>query len=183
MLQLRESEKITWNGQHRPAINNLGVYPRPLQEKLPVWVAVGGTPESVVRAASLGLPMALAIIGGMPERFAPFAHLYRQVAEESGHDLAQMPLSINSHGFIADDSKQAADDYFPAFSVVMNRIGRERGWAPITRQQFDASTTLRGADFVGNPEQVIEKILFQHDIFSHQRFLLQLGSEPCPTPK
>ena len=183
LLQLRESEKITWNGQHRPAINNLGVYPRPLQEKLPVWVAVGGTPESVVRAASLGLPMALAIIGGMPERFAPFAHLYRQVAEESGHELAQMPLSINSHGFIADDSKQAADDYFPAFSVVMNRIGRERGWAPITRQQFDASTTLRGADFVGNPEQVIEKILFQHDIFSHQRFLLQLGVGTMPHAK
>lgn len=183
LLQLRESEKISWSGQHRAPINNLGVYPRPFQEKLPVWVAVGGTPESVVRAASLGLPMALAIIGGMPERFAPFAHLYRQVAEESGYDPATLPLSINSHGFIGDDAKQAADDYFPAFSVVMNKIGRERGWSPITRQQFDASLTLRGADFVGTPEQIIEKILFQHEIFQHQRFLLQLGVGTMPHTK
>lgn len=183
LLQLRESEKVTWAGQHRAPIDNLAVYPRPFQEKLPIWVAVGGTPQSVVRAASLGLPMALAIIGGMPERFAPFAHLYRQVAEESGHDLTQMPLSINSHGFIADDARQAADDYFPAFSVVMNKIGRERGWSPITRQQFEASIALRGADFVGNPDQVIEKILFQHELFQHQRFLIQLGVGTMPHAK
>lgn len=175
LVQLRESEKITWSGQHRPSIDNLGVYPRPVQEPIPLWVAVGGTPQSVVRAASLGLPMALAIIGGMPERFAPFFHLYRQAASEAGHEPAQIPLSINSHGFVADDSQAAADAYYPAAMLMMNRIGRERGWSPVNRQQMEASKSLRGSDFVGSPAEIIEKILFQHQIFGHQRLLLQLG--------
>ena len=175
LLKLRESERITWSGAHRPALNNLGVYPRPLQEQLPIWVAVGGTPESVVRAATLGLPMALAIIGGMPERFAPFVQLYRQAARQAGHDPAQLPVSINSHGFMADNAQQAADDYYPSAVVIMNKIGRERGWASATRQQLEESRTLRGADFVGSPAEIIEKILFQHEIFGHQRLLLQLG--------
>jgi probable LLM family oxidoreductase len=175
LLKLRESEKVSWSGRHRPALNNLGVYPRPVQQPLPVWIAVGGTPESVVRAATLGLPMALAIIGGLPERFAPMTQLYREAWRQAGHDLARLTLSINSHGFLADDSQQAADDYFPTFSMMMNRIGRERGWAPITRAQFEASRTLRGADFVGNPDEIVEKILFQYGIFGHQRLLLQLG--------
>ena len=175
LLALNEAEKITWTGKHRAPRHNLGVYPRPQQAKLPVWVAVGGTPESVVRAATLGLPMALAIIGGMPERFAPFVELYRESAADAGHDPAQLPVSINSHGFIADDSQQAADDYWPGFSLMMNKIGRERGWSGITRQQYDASRTLRGADFIGHPDEIIEKILFQHSIFGHQRLLLQLG--------
>jgi probable LLM family oxidoreductase len=173
LLKLRESEKITWSGTHRPPLNNLGVYPRPFQEKLPIWVAVGGTPESVVRAARLGLPMALAIIGGMPEQFAPLVRLYRETAHQAGHE--ELPLSINSHGFIAGTSQQAADDYYPSAVVVMNKIGRERGWAPATWQQLEALRTLRGADFVGSPAEIIEKILFQHEIFGHQRLLLQLG--------
>ncbi len=175
LLKLRNSEKVSWSGAHRAALNNLGVYPRPYQEKLPIWIAVGGTPESVVRAATLGLPMALAIIGGMPEHFAPFAQLYREAAQQAGHDPAQLALSINSHGFIADNSQQAADDYYPAAVVVMNKIGRERGWASATRQQMEAGRTLRGADFVGSPAQIVEKILFQYEIFGHQRLLLQLG--------
>ncbi|MFN8442631.1 MAG: LLM class flavin-dependent oxidoreductase [Caldilineaceae bacterium] len=175
LVQLRESEKITWSGQHRADLNNLGVYPRPVQEPIPIWVAVGGTPQSVIRAASLGLPMALAIIGGMPERFAPFFHLYRQAATEAGYDPTQIPLSINSHGFIADDARAAADAYYPAAMVMMNRIGRERGWSPMNRQQMEASKALRGSDFVGSPAEIIEKILFQHQIFGHQRLLLQLG--------
>jgi probable LLM family oxidoreductase len=183
LLQLRESERITWSGRHRAPLNDLGVYPRPLQEPLPVWIAVGGTPESVVRAATLGLPMALAIIGGMPERFAPLVELYRESWVRAGHDPKLATLSINSHGFIADDSQQAADDYFPSFAVVMNKIGRERGWPPITRQQFEASRTLRGADFVGNPQEIVEKILFQHQLFGHQRFLLQLGVGTIPHAK
>jgi alkanesulfonate monooxygenase SsuD/methylene tetrahydromethanopterin reductase-like flavin-dependent oxidoreductase (luciferase family) len=113
-------------------LNNLGVYPRPVQDKLPIWVAVGGTPESAVRAGTLGLPMALAIIGGMPERFAPLVQLYRQAARQAGHDPARLPVSINSHGFLADDAQQAADDYYPTAVVVMDKIGRERGWAPAT---------------------------------------------------
>jgi len=175
LMKLRESEKITWSGKFRPALDNLGVYPRPAQEQLPIWIAVGGTPESVVRAATLGLPMALAIIGGMPERFAPLFDLYRKSAKQAGHGPAQIPLSINSHGFIADDSRQAAEEYYPTATLVMNKIGRERGWAPATRQQLEAARTLRGSDFVGTPEEIIEKILFQHEIFGHQRFLLYLG--------
>lgn len=183
LLKLRESEQITWSGKHRAALQNLGVYPRPVQPKLPVWIAVGGTPESVVRAATLGLPMAVAIIGGMPERFAPLVQLYRQAAQQAGNNPAQLPVSINSHGFLADDSKQAADDYFPALSMVMNKIGRERGWPPMTRQQFETSRSLRGSDFVGNPDEIIEKILFQHQLFGHQRFLLQLGVGTLPHKK
>ena len=183
LLRLRESERVTWTGKHRPALSNLGVYPRPLQQPLPVWVAVGGTPESVVRAGTLGLPMALAIIGGQPERFAPFAQLYREAGRRAGHDPARLTLSINSHGFLADDSKQAADDYFPSFALMMNKIGRERGWSGITREQFEASRTLRGADFVGNPDEIVEKILFQHSIFGHQRMLLQLGVGTISHPK
>jgi probable LLM family oxidoreductase len=175
LMRLRESEKITWSGKFRPPLEGLGVYPRPVQEPIPIWVAVGGTPESVVRAARLGLPMALAIIGGMPERFAPLLHLYRQAAAQAGHDPTQLPLSINSHGFIADDSRQAADEYYPTSAVLMNRIGRERGWLPATRQQLEASRQLRGSDFVGSPSEIIEKILFQHELFGHQRLLLYLG--------
>ncbi len=175
LMQLRASEKISWTGKHRAALDNLGVYPRPVQAELPIWVAVGGTPESVVRAASLGLPMALAIIGGMPERFAPFTNLYREVWQQMGRDPAQALLSINSHGFIADDSREAADIYYPSATVLMNRIGRERGWQPATRQQMEAGRSLRGADFVGTPDEIIEKTLFQHEIFGHQRLLLQLG--------
>lgn len=175
LLKIRETEKVTWSGKHRADLDNLGVYPRPLQEKLPIWIAVGGTPQSVIRAATLGLPMALAIIGGMPERFAPFLQLYRKAAVQAGHDLSQLPLSINSHGFIGDTSQQAVDDYYPSAVVVMNKIGRERGWPPTTRQQMEESRKLRGSDFVGNPDEIIEKTLFQHEIFGHQRLLLQLG--------
>jgi probable LLM family oxidoreductase len=175
LLKLRENERIEWSGKHRPALSDQGVYPRPVQNPLPVWIAVGGTPESVARAGLLGLPLALAIIGGMPERFAPLADLYRQSASRAGHNPDHLPISINSHGFIADNAQQAADDYFPTYAVMMNRIGRERGWPPTSRAQFDASLNVRGADFVGSPDEIIEKILFQHGIFHHQRLLLMLG--------
>ena len=154
----------------RPA--ELGVFPAPAQPMLPVWVAVGGTPESAARAGSLGLPMALAIIGGMPERFAAFAEIHREAAAEAGHDPVP-PLSINSHGLVADSSQEAADLAFPAFKATMDRIGRERGWPPLERPTFDASRTLHGANFVGSPQEVLEKILFQHEIFEHHRFLVQ----------
>jgi len=178
LLELRASTRVTWSGQHRAPLEDLGVYPRPVQEQLPIWVAVGGTPESALRAGTLGLPMALAIIGGMPERFAPFAELHRRAAAEAGHP--RPALSINSHGFVAPTSQQAADESFPTFAAAMNRIGRERGWPPMTREQFDASRRLRGSSFVGSPQEVIEKILFQHEIFGHQRTLVQftVGSLP-----
>jgi probable LLM family oxidoreductase len=155
-----------------------GVYPRPVQEPLPVWVAVGGTPESALRAGALGLPMALAIIGGLPERFRPFAELHRRAAAEAGREPPR--LSINSHGYIAETAQQALDESFPYVSAAMNRIGRERGWPPMQRPDYDAAATLRGANFVGTPEQVVEKILFQHELFGHDRFLLQftIGGSP-----
>jgi probable LLM family oxidoreductase len=171
LLALRESERVTWSGKHRAALDDLGVYPHPLQDPLPVWVAVGGNPESAIRAGALGLPMALAIIGGRAEQFVPFAELHRRAAVQAGHEV--QPLSINSHGYIAETSQQAVEDSFPPFAAMMNKIGRERGWRPMLRQDFDASRTLRGANFVGSPQEVIEKILYQHELFAHQRFLLQ----------
>jgi probable LLM family oxidoreductase len=183
LLKIRETERLSWMGKHRPALQNAGIYPRPLQKKLPIWIAVGGTPTSVVRAGQLGLPLALAIIGGMPERFVPFTDLYREAWRQGGHDLGRLELGINSHGFIADDSREAANDFFPSYALVMGKIGRERGWPGITHEQFEASRSLRGANFVGNPEEVIEKILFQHELFGHQRFLLQLSVGTMPHDK
>jgi probable LLM family oxidoreductase len=175
LLALRESERVTWSGAHRPALEDAGVYPRPLQDPLPVWIAVGGTPRSVVRAAVLGLPLAVAIIGGAPERFAPLVDLYRDAARQAGRDPAALPVGINSHGFVAPTARDAADRYFPAYGAMMSRIGRERGWPPMTRAQFDALREPRGALVVGGPGEVIEKILLQHEIFGHQRFLAQLS--------
>ena len=173
LLQLREHERITWNGNHRAPLDDLGVFPRPMQAQIPIWVAVGGTPKSVVRAATLGLPMALAIIGGEPERFVPFIELYRETLVQLARDPAQYPVSINSHGFIADDGKAAADAMWPAYQSSMNRIGRERGWPPTSRAKFDAECSPRGALLVGGPQQVIDKILFEHELFGMQRFLMQ----------
>jgi probable LLM family oxidoreductase len=181
LLALRASERVTWAGRHRPPMEQLGVYPRPVQDPLPVWVAVGGTPQSAARTGLLGLPMALAIIGGLPERFAGFAEIHRRASEQAGHRPVPA-LSINSHGFIAEDSREAADEAFPAFKATMDRIGRERGWPPMSRDQFEAARTLRGANFVGSPEEVIEKILFQHEIFRHQRFLIQFSVGTLPHP-
>jgi probable LLM family oxidoreductase len=171
LLALRASERITWSGRHRQPIDDRGVYPRPLQEPLPVWIAIGGTPQSAVRAGRLGLPLALAIIGGQPARFAPFAELFRRAAAEAGH--GPLPFSINAHGFLADDSQAASDAAWPATRLLMDRIARERGFAPITRETYEAGHGLHGHTFTGSPQQVIDKILYQHQIFDHDRFLLQ----------
>ena len=183
LLRLRESERITWSGRHRAPIQDRGVYPRPAQDPIPVWIAVGGTPASVVRAATLGLPMALAIIGGAAERFRPMVELYREAADRAGHDPSSLPISINSHGFLADDAGEAADIAFPPYAETMGRIGRERGWPPPTRQRFDGEATLPGALFLGAPGQIVEKILYQHELFRHDRFLLQLTVGPTPHEK
>jgi probable LLM family oxidoreductase len=180
LLKLREGVRVTWRGEHRAALENLPVYPRPQQDPLPVWIAVGGTPQSVVRAATLGLPMALAIIGGPPARFVPFVELYRETARQAGHDLDKLPVSINSHGYIADSAQQAADESFPTHAEVMTRIGRERGWPPFTRARFDAERVPQGSLFVGDPQQVIDKILYEHELFQHQRFLLQMSVGTMP---
>ena len=178
LLAIRDSVQVSWSGKYRAAIDGRAVYPRPVQDPLPIWLAVGGSPASAVRAGTLGLPMALAIIGGQPERFTPFVELFRRSAEQTGH--AGLPVSINSHAYVADTPERAADEFFPGYVTMMNRIGRERGWAPMERQSFDALRTLRGALVVGNPEQVVEKILYQHELFGHQRFMAQMSVGTMP---
>lgn len=188
LLELRDQERVTWTGAHRdtggaptrPALSDAAIYPRPEQHPLPVWVAVGGTPQSVVRAARLGLPVAIAIIGGEPARFAPLVAFYRESARRAGHDPARLPVGINAHGYIADTSARATDEFFPPYAEAMGRIGRERGWPPITRQQFEASRSPRVALAVGSPEEVAAKILAQHALFGQQRHLLQLSVGAMP---
>ena len=183
LLKLRDNERITWSGRHRAPLSGRGVYPRPVQNPLPVWVAVGGTPQSVVRAATLGLPMALAIIGGAPERFVPLIDLYRESAVRAGHDPATLPISINSHGFIGASSEQAADDAFPPYLEVMGRLGKERGWPPPTRRRFDEERGPGGSMFVGSAQEVIDKIMYEHELFGHQRFLMQMSVGTMPHAK
>ena len=180
LLALREKERVTWSGRHRPALTGLAVYPRPVQHPLPVWIAVGGTPQSIVRAGTLGLPLALAIIGGMPERFVPMVELYRESARRAGHDPAALPVGINSHGYIADTSAGAADEAWPPYADTMGRIGRERGWPPPTRERFEAERSPRGALLVGDPPEVIDKILFEHELFGNSRFLMQMSVGTMP---
>lgn len=180
LLKLNQTEKISWTGKHRPEIKELGVYPRAYQTRLPIWLAAGGTPASAVRAAKLGLPLMLAIIGGMPEQFAGFINLYKQTALQQGKQINDLQVGVNNHVFIAEDSQQAADSFFPYYAAMMNRVGRDRGWPPLTRPQFDAARSPRGALMVGSVEQVVEKILFEHELFGNTRFLAQasLGFVP-----
>jgi probable LLM family oxidoreductase len=179
LLELRRSEVVEWEGRHRPSIDGRGVYPRPVQDPIPLWLAVGGNPPSVIRAATLGLPMALAIIGGQPARFAPLVDLYREALQRAG-GATTLPVSINSHGFIAETSQAAADASWPSTELMMNRIGRERGWPPQSRRDFDLQRSLSGAVVTGSPQEVTEKILYQHEIFGHDRFLLQMTVGTMP---
>lgn len=183
LLKLDESEKLSWKGKHRPSFDNRGVYPRPYQRSLPVWLAAGGTPASAVRAGTLNLPLALAIIGGSPEHFVPFVDLYRSSAQKAGHDVNKLQLSINSHVYVADNSQQAADELFPSYAAMMNNIGKERGWSPLSRHQFDYSRSKQGALAVGSPQEVIDKILYEYELFSNTRFLAQMSMGNMPHDK
>jgi probable LLM family oxidoreductase len=179
LLKLRSSERISWRGKRRAPIQDRGVYPRPVQDPLPVWIAVGGTPQSVVRAGALGLPLALAIIGGEPARFAPLIDLYRAAGREAGHDPSVLKVGINSHGFIADTSDAAVAAALPPYLEVMGRIGKERGWPPPTAAQFDRERSPRGALLVDEPQLVIDRILAEYELFRNDRCLLQLGVGPA----
>lgn len=181
LLKLRESEVITWSGKHRTAIEGRGIYPQPMQEQLPIWRAVGGTPKSAYITGALGLSMAIAIIGGYPEQFKPMVELHKRGAKEAGK--SDQAVSINSHGFIAETSQEASDIAFPAFKETMDKIGKERGWSPFSRRQFEDSIQLKGANVVGSPQQVIDKILYQHELFGHSRFLLQMSVGSVPHKK
>ncbi len=175
LLRLREGERVTWTGRHRPAVDDAGVYPRPIQDPLPVWIAVGGSPASVVRAGSLGLPLTVAIIGGEPERFVGLVELYRESAARAGHDPAALPVAINTHAFVAERSRDADAAFAPSYVAMMTRIGRERGWPPMGKPQYEALRSPRGALAVGDPGEVAEKLLYEHELFGHQRYLAQMS--------
>ncbi|GBG07420.1 luciferase [Paenibacillus sp. MY03] len=180
LLAIRKSEKVSWRGGHRPAFDNLGIYPRAVQDPLPVWIATGGSPESAVRAGMLGLPVVFAIIGGMPERFAPLVDLYKRAAIQAGHDPRKLQIASHSHGFIGDTTDGAADLYYPPTQAQMNKLGRERGWPAYDRSAFDAARTLRGALYVGDPEFVAEKIVLLRKNLGLTRFFLHLDVGVMP---
>lgn len=180
LLKIREENPVSWQGRHRAPLDNQQVLPRPLQNPLPVWIAVGGTPESVVRAATLGVPVAVAIIGGSPRRFVPLVELYRNTAINAGHDINKLQISINSHGLIGDDAQSVANETYPYYADVMGRLGRERGWPPYTRAQFDRQIAPDGADFIGDPNHMIDKILWEHELFGNTRFLVQFSMGAIP---
>ena len=175
LLLLREQTSVTWSGRHRAPLVDAGVWPRPVQERLPVWVAVGGSPQSLVRAGTLGLPLTLAIIGGQPSRFVPLVELYREAAAKAGHDSSETRVAINTHAFVADTSAQADSAFAAAYLAMMNRIGRERGWPPSGRPEYEALRSPSGALAVGAPEQVVEKILYEHELFGHDRYIAQMS--------
>ena len=175
LLKLREQTSVTWAGRHRAALTGAEVWPRPVQERLPVWVAVGGSPQSVIRAGTLGLPLTIAIIGGQPERFAPLVELYREAAKAAGHDRGETRLAINTHAFVDDSSAQADSAFAAPYLAMMNRIGRARGWPPSGRGEYEALRAPSGALAVGSPEQVAEKILFEHELFGHDRYIGQMS--------
>jgi len=159
LLKIRDNEHVHWSGQHRPALTGQGVYPRPLQDPLPIWVGVGGTPESFVRAGALGLPLMVAIIGGETRRFRPLVDLYREAGRRAGFSPDRLKVGVHSLGYVAATAQQAADDFFPGYARAINTVGKERGWAPMTRPQFDAQVTPNGALLVGTAEEVAAKIL------------------------
>ncbi len=180
LLKIRESEKVTWEGGHRPAFTNLGVYPRPVQNPLPVWIGSGGNSESVIRAGMLGLPLVLAIIGGSPVQFAPLVQLYKKAAAHAGHDVSRLPVASHSHGFIAEDTQIAADKFFPSTQATMNMLGRERGWGHYSRSSFDAARSLEGALYVGDPETVARKIIHLRKQVGITRFFLHVPVGTMP---
>ena len=180
LLKIIGQDVINWRGRFRSPIQNQGVYPRPVQSPLPVWIAVGGTPASVVRAGTLNLPLTLAMLGGSPQQFVPLIKLYRESATKAGHDAGALPLAINAHTFIADTSDEAADQFWPIYQRLMNKIGKERGWQPITRPYFERLRAPDGPLFVGDVASVVEKIVYQHSLFGHTRFMAQMISGDIP---
>lgn len=159
LLQIRDQEFVTWSGQFRPPLNNQAVYPRPVQDPFPIWLGVGGTPESFARAGMLGLPLMVAIIGGETHRFRPLVDLYREAGAKAGHAPEKLQVGLHSLGFVADTTEQAIEDFYPGYAASMTNIGKERGWPPMTRDRFMAQMGPKGALLVGGPEDIAEKIL------------------------
>ncbi|MFJ7648705.1 LLM class flavin-dependent oxidoreductase [Lysinibacillus sp. NPDC097279] len=180
LLKIRQSEKVIWEGRHRPAINNLGVYPRPVQDSLPIWVGSGGNQDSAIRAGLLGLPLMLAIIGGSPMQFAPIVQLYKKAAAHAGHDVSKLKVGSHSIGFVGENRELAADTFFPSTQAGMNNLGRERGWAYYDRSSFDAARCFEGALYVGDSDTVAEKIIHLRKHVGITRFMMYVPLSTMP---
>jgi probable LLM family oxidoreductase len=184
LLAIRDNPTLHWSGKHRPALTGQAIYPRPLQNPFPIWVGVGGTPASFVRAGVLGLPLMVAIIGGQPHRFKPLIDLYRETGIRSGHSAEKLKVGLHMIGFLGDTTKEAADDFFPGYAHTFTEIGKERGWPPTTRAQFDALRTPTGALLIGDAETVTKKILYVNEALGGiSRLTFQMGVSTLPHPK
>lgn len=184
LLTIRESTNVHWSGKHRAVLTGQAIYPRPLQNPLPVWIGVGGTPESFARAGLLGLPLMVAIIGGEPKRFRPLIDLYREAGRRAGHSPEKLKVGLHSIGFLGDTTKEAADDFFPGYAHTFTEMGKERGWPPTTRAQFDAVRGPTGALLIGDAETVAKKILYVNEVLGGlSRITFQMGVSTLPHPK
>ena len=184
LLTIRDNEFVTWSGKFRPALRNQAIYPRPLQNPLPVWLGVGGTPQSFVRAGMLGLPLMVAVIGGETHRFRPLIDLYRQAGKEAGHPPEQLKVGLHSLGYVAETTPQAMDEFYPGYAETFTRIGKERGWPPVTRAHFEAQVGPLGALIVGGPEDVAEKILRHSEALGGvSRVAFQMDNAALPQEK
>src|ERR1700723_571711 len=184
LLKIRDNTHVTWSGKHRAALTGQGIYPRPLQNPLPIWVGVGGTPESFVRAGLLGLPLMVAIIGGEPHRFRPLIDLYREAGSRAGHAPDQLKVGIHALGYVAETSTKASDDFFPGYAQTFTEIGKERGWPPTTRAQFEALRRPIGALLIGDAKTVANKILYVNDVLGGiSRVTFQMGVSTLPHEK
>jgi probable LLM family oxidoreductase len=180
LLAIRDNERVTWSGRFRAPLRDQAIHPRPLQDPFPVWVGVGGNPHSVVRAGNRGLPLALAIIGGSPERFSVLSDLHRRSLVASGFDPAGAPIAVHAHGYVADEVDQAADEFYPSYAVAMSRLGAERGWGPMTRIQFESMRGRDGSLVLGDPAAVADKILRWRHVLGIERFMLHISVGTMP---
>ncbi len=177
LLQIRDNEFVTWSGKFRPALNNLPVYPRALQKELPIWLGVGGTPESFVRAGSLGLPLMVAVIGGQTHRFRPLIDLYREAGKAAGYKPEELKVGLHSPGFVANTTPKAIEEYYPGYAELWTKLGRERGWPPVTKDKFDMLIDDLGVLIVGDPERIAEKILrHSESLGGISRFTFQMDN-------
>lgn len=184
LLQIRESEFVTWSGKFRPALKNVGVYPRPYQQHIPIWIGVGGTPESFIRAGTLGLPLMVAVIGGETHRFRPLIDLYREAGKRAGHSVEKLTVGLHSLGYVGKTTEEAVEDFFPGYAAAMTKIGRERGWPPTTRAHFEAQAGPTGALIVGGPEDVATKILHHSEALGGiSRLTFQMDTAELPHEK
>jgi probable LLM family oxidoreductase len=184
LLKIRDNEHVTWSGKHRPALTGQGVYPRPLQDPFPIWLGVGGTPQSFARAGALGLPLMVAIIGGRTHRFRPLVDLYRETGERYGHSPEQLKVGVHSLGYVADTTQQAADEFFPGYQRAFTEVGKERGWPPVSRADFDSQRGPLGALLIGDPEEVTEKIIRHSEALGGiSRLTFQMNAASLPQAK